>query len=209
MSGMKMRGKAFTLVELPAVSKREAGGFTLVELLVVSKREAGGFTLVELLVVVSMIGVLAAMLTPSLYQAMVMTRRSACRSNLQVVGGAFRLYLHDSDAIMPIAAQMPSQQLNDDPRIADVLERYLSGPKALLCPADRDEAYFVAEGSSYEYQSMLGGRKVGDSFLTKRFGKAKTPVMNDYEPFHGRGGTPGAANYLFADTHVGDLTAGH
>jgi prepilin-type processing-associated H-X9-DG protein len=29
--------------------------------------------------------------------------------------------------------------------------------------------------------------------------------MNDYEPFHGPPGTPGAANYLFADGHVGDL----
>ena len=118
-----------------------------------------GFTLVELLLVVWMIGVLAAMMTPSLYQAMVTTKWSACRSTLQGVGGAFRLYLHDADGFMPIAAQMPSQKLNDDPRIADVLERYLSGQQALLCPADTDEVYFVSEGSSYEYHSMLGGRR--------------------------------------------------
>lgn len=52
---------------------------------------------------------------------------------------------------------------------------------------------------------MLGGRQVSESFLTRRWGVDRTPVMYDYEPFHGPAGTVGAANYLFADGHVGDM----
>ena len=87
----------------------------------------------------------------------------------------------------------------------DVLKTYLSSPNLLRCPADREKKYYESEGSSYQYLSMLGGRKVSESFMTQRWGEELTVVMFDYEPFHGDAGTPGAVNYLFADGHVGDL----
>jgi len=68
-----------------------------------------------------------------------------------------------------------------------------------------DVPYHEREGSSYEYHSMLGDKTLEESFLARRIGKDHTPVLNDYRPFHGKGGTPGAMNYLFADGHVGDL----
>ena len=169
------------------------------------RSERGGSTLIEILVTLAIIGLLVSLAVPPLLEAKRAARRTACQSNLHAVAVAMRLYLNKSNEVMPVAAQMPSLGLSDAPRIADVLAPYLPGRKALKCPSDIEENFFASEGSSYEYRSMLGGRRVTDSFLTRRWGEAKTPVMHDYKPFHGEPGEPGAMNYLFADGHVGDL----
>jgi prepilin-type N-terminal cleavage/methylation domain-containing protein/prepilin-type processing-associated H-X9-DG protein len=163
------------------------------------------FTLVELLVVVAVIATLSGLVLPTFWQAHRLGARTACRGNLRTVAVGLQGYLNFSHDVMPLAAQMPSQKLNDAPRIADVLKPYLGQTACLQCPADRDRNYFASEGSSYEYQSLLGGRTVDQGFLTSKLGPSLIPVMNDYEPFHGRPGTGGAMNYLFADSHVGDL----
>jgi len=165
----------------------------------------GAFTIIELLVVIAVIALLAGLIFPVLSSAKASARRAKCRSNLHAVSVAMRLYLNQSDDYMPIAAQMPSLALNDLPRIADVLRRHLPEPAVLLCPSDPGKKFYVSEGSSYAYRTMLSGRRVGESFLTRRWGEARTPVMHDYEPFHGRPGESGSSNYLFADGHVGDL----
>jgi prepilin-type N-terminal cleavage/methylation domain-containing protein/prepilin-type processing-associated H-X9-DG protein len=164
-----------------------------------------GFTLIELLVVIAIIALLVSITVPVLSQARRKANSTHCLSNLHGLGQAMLMYLGDSKDIMPQAAQMPSLALNALPPIADVLEPYLDTRKALLCPADSDQKWFIAEGSSYEYNSGLGGRKVEDNFLTHHFGISKTFVMFDYESFHGPSGTKGSRNYLFADGHVGDL----
>jgi len=167
------------------------------------RREA--FTIIELLVVIAVIALLAGLILPVLSSVKESARRAKCGSNLHAVSVAMRLYLNQNDDYMPAAAQMPSLELNDLPRIADVLRPHLPGPEALRCPSDTENKYYISEGSSYAYRTMLSGRRVGDSFLTRRWGEAKTPVMHDYEPFHGQPGEPGSSNYLFADGHVGDL----
>jgi prepilin-type N-terminal cleavage/methylation domain-containing protein/prepilin-type processing-associated H-X9-DG protein len=164
------------------------------------------FTLIELLVVVAIIALLLAITVPALSRARRKASATHCLSNLHGLGQSMLMYLGDSKDIMPLAAQMPSLGLNDLPSIADVLQPYVGTPRALACPADPDGAWFQAEGSSYEYNSGLGGRKVEDSFLTRHFGISRTFVMFDYESFHGAPGTRGSRNYLFADGHVGDLT---
>jgi prepilin-type N-terminal cleavage/methylation domain-containing protein len=169
------------------------------------RRKRQAFTLVELLIVIAILALLVGILMPSLNKAKAMAKRTKCLTNLHGVAVGMRMYLDNNDEIMPVAAQMPSLNLTTDPRIADVLAPYLSNPEVLHCPADTEKNYFESEGSSYEYHSMLGGRKVSDSFLTRRFGERYVPVMHDYETFHGEPNTPGAMNYLFADDHVGDL----
>ncbi len=164
----------------------------------------GGFTLIELLVVIGIIGVLAGLLVPAVFHARALARATKCRANLHAIGVGLRMYLNRSNDYMPIAAQMPSLRLTDEPSIADVLAPFLPDREVLRCPADLEKNYFASEGSSYAYRTMLGGQKVGTSFLTRR-GEERVFVMHDYEPFHGPPGTPGAANYLFADCHVGDI----
>jgi prepilin-type N-terminal cleavage/methylation domain-containing protein/prepilin-type processing-associated H-X9-DG protein len=53
------------------------------------RKRAGGFTLVELLVVISIIGVLMALLTPALQVARESSRRTHCANNLRQFGVGF------------------------------------------------------------------------------------------------------------------------
>ena len=60
--------------------------FTLVELPVVSKGKRRAFTLVELLVVIAIIGILVALLLPAIQAAREAARRTQCRNNLKNIG---------------------------------------------------------------------------------------------------------------------------
>ena len=81
----------------------------------------GAFTLVELLIVIAIIGLLVAIVLPSLSRAKQIGRRTVCQTRLHGVGAVFRMYLDESNDIMPDAAAMPSKGLSDGPRIVDVL----------------------------------------------------------------------------------------
>ena len=162
------------------------------------------FTLIELLVIIGIIAALVAMLLPTLGEARRLARIAKCQHNLHGLGLAVEMYLQMNNDIMPVACQMPSLEISDDPPIAEVMKDVLDGPGLLECPADR-LGFFEAEGTSYEYHSMLGGRQVHESFLAEILGDSNTPVFNDFRPFHGRPGRAGSTNFLFIDGHVGDL----
>lgn len=180
------------------------------------------FTLIELLTVLAVIGILAALLLPSLNKARESAKRASCMNVLKQVGLGLSMYLHENRDVFPYAAAKPSLNLNSLPRIADVLDPYLNGKEAMKCPADVAAKFFLAEGSSYEYVSMLGGRRLNNSGRMHRRGPSKMPIMYDYENFHGPISAAdidwdnyngeelpimpkGSKNYLFADAHVGDL----
>ena len=72
------------------MSRRKA--FTLVELPVVSKRKRAAFTLVELLVVIGLIAMLISLLMPVLGKARKAAQATACLSNLRQMGTAWAVY---------------------------------------------------------------------------------------------------------------------
>ncbi len=59
------------------------------------------FTLIELLIVISIIGVLIALLLPSLSKARQQARRIACQANIRANGIAFTAYAHDFKDWLP------------------------------------------------------------------------------------------------------------
>ncbi|MGB8226276.1 MAG: type II secretion system protein [Sedimentisphaerales bacterium] len=172
-----------------------------------------GFTLVELLVVMAIIAMLTGILLPALGATRRIAYRTLCKQNLHGCAIAFRMYLDDNKNIMPAIANMPNSVPSVDAPIYTVLKKYLSGPQALKCPADRwpekNTSYFASEGSSYKYNKSLAGQTIDKTWMAKRFGTPEVWMISDYYGFHGRQNTDGSwpANafmYLYADTLVAD-----
>jgi prepilin-type N-terminal cleavage/methylation domain-containing protein len=81
-------------------SRGRLSAFTLVELPVVSRRKRAAFTLVELLVVIAIIGILVALLLPAIQSARESARRAQCMNHLKQIGVAIQTY-HDANKQFP------------------------------------------------------------------------------------------------------------
>ena len=117
------------------------------------------FTLIELLVVIAVIGILAALLLPSLSAAKARAVTTQCLSNMKQFGLSFHLYAFDNnDSIPPNkgGADVPAgktwvegwvtQDRTDSTNIdflnQSLLAPYISGPALWRCPASRDLVNF-------------------------------------------------------------------
>lgn len=176
------------------------------------RRIRTGFTLIELLVVVAVIGLLTAILMPSLRSARVQARRTVCGTHLRQIGVAMQGYLGDHGDRFPLASALPSVGPSpvdsEEPLyIADVLGPYLSRNESVFqCPSDvagridrpapaTGLSYFQSERSSYQYRVRLGplllaGRTMDEvaNRIESFFGEP-APVntiwyMRDYNNFH-------------------------
>lgn len=181
-----------------------------------------GFTLVELLVVIGIIALLVGILLPVLSKVRSRANRTACQAQLRDIGAAFRMYMTDSKGVLPLVNVMPSVKpaMNEGPSIVKLLEPQIKGAaKVFRCPDDRIlkvtngaptgyETYFDREGSSYQYNPfivLLAGTRTTVKAPYSMGHPELVTILDEYEAFHGKTGTPGAMNHLFADGHVGAL----
>jgi prepilin-type N-terminal cleavage/methylation domain-containing protein/prepilin-type processing-associated H-X9-DG protein len=70
---------------------------------------ARGFTVVELLVVVSVIGVMAALLLPALSKTKEHARATVCRSHMKQLALSFLLYAEDNAELLPWPGGLPGR----------------------------------------------------------------------------------------------------
>lgn len=175
-----------------------------------------GFTLIELLVTVGIIAVLLGILLPVMTRARQAATKTACMSNLRQVGMGVEMYRQDNSQAYPTARYMPEPFLSGsvDPPLTELLRPHVAGGMEVFeCPGDRDEVYALA-GTSYAYNSALGGQTEDDSWMSQTLGMgpSELPVSHDFDAgrfdtvdgsvhvstFHRR------RNILFADGHAGN-----
>ena len=171
------------------------------------------FTLVELLVVIAIIAVLTALLIPAVANVRGRAAHARCAAQLHDIGQMLQMYFGENRNTLPKVNMMPSLRppLNSYPSLVQLLAPYHRGDtRVFQCPADQItqpvtaappgfETYFAREQSSYYwneevsiYASRVIELKNGDAL----------PLVQEYEPFHGRAGARGSMNRLYADLHV-------
>ncbi len=192
-----------------------------------SARARLGFTLTELLVVIGIIALLMALGLPAAAKARSAALRLKCAAQLNELSKAFQGYLNDSKGRVPYVNPLPDQSPTrfDGPPIWNAFDTYLRNNRVVWsCPSDRainvgnefpadKDTYASAFGLSYEYNfwmnSAHGGKPFREALTDAEQKFAVMPdefrIFNDFTHFHGKAGTTGNMNFLFADWHVGDL----
>jgi prepilin-type N-terminal cleavage/methylation domain-containing protein/prepilin-type processing-associated H-X9-DG protein len=112
-----------------------------------ARRLQRAFTLIELLTVVAIIGMLSAMLLPSLSRAAAKGRQAACMSNLRQIGFGMKMYADDNNGWSPTTTHGGSTNASWVFTLAPYLGKM---DRVRICPADpKGPERLAANGTSY------------------------------------------------------------
>ena len=169
----------------------------------IARPSSGAFTLIEMLVVVAVIALIAGLIVPMIQKAGARAHQATCAGNLRQVWMSLREYIALNSFRLPHCTRRPSQPPAGEegmPGLSETLKPYIGNPKVMKCPADSG-SYFGPDGLSYEWNSLLNGKAIGQENLEIAGLALEVPLMADYEAFHIGASEPGK-NFLYADGSV-------
>lgn len=141
-----------------------------------------GFTLSELLVVISIIGILSALLLPALSQAKEKAKQTTCLNNLRQVGLAIRLYANECADSLPVLPT-PNPYPNG---VGAYYKQLVKGYLGLAGPASPTERVFICP-SDRIFQTQIGhaftsytfnGYEVGPTSIPRITGNRLNAIKN-------------------------------
>ena len=172
-----------------------------------------GFTLIELLTVIAIIGILAAIIIPTVGKVRDTAKTATCTSNIRQVGMSLRMLAEDRKGVLPLPFGNPTATINGrlvtDPQWHQMIEPYLpprdinswnQGQHAVMkCPSIRWEGVTQEEvGSGYS----LAGGAVGlnginnDPAIARRLSTIVTPSQAPLLIDGGQQGTSGSTRFF-------------
>lgn len=165
-----------------------------------SRREERGVTLIEIFIVVAIIAALSAVIVPTMSRVKASAGSVQCMGKLRDIGVGLNQYFADHGTVFPTMVGARESREDDVPAIDTVLLDYVGDEFAFECPSDH-EGIFEATGSSYFWNSLINGQRMGNMDLLGMVRKESgIPIASDKENFHRHVGD--GVNVLYADGHV-------
>jgi prepilin-type processing-associated H-X9-DG protein/prepilin-type N-terminal cleavage/methylation domain-containing protein len=159
-----------------------------------------GVTLIEIFIVVAIIAALTAVVVPTMSRVKANAYSVQCMGKLRDIGIGLNQYFADRGMTFPTMVAARESREDDVPAIDTVLLDYVGDEFAFECPADH-EGIFEKTGSSYFWNSLINGQRMGNMDLLGMIRKESgIPIASDKENFHQHVGD--GVNVLYADGHV-------